>query len=240
MSAHVTVMFFNSGRAKTAATVRAAMRRLRNHAHAAGGPVVLALVEIDEADRTEPSDHALIRQLFKLTDGWRKTWMSTTNPILSLNLRPKRKLGNLVKACAGLVKLTPARSIKSSVYPMTEGPDLAVVHTHFPAGAYNGHRRAAQRTALRARYAQVQDKLDAVVAAHQRAGRHVVQTADRNGPYTPTRRREVMAIKHGPDSITVTPAAGWTVKAKGSTFPQPIETFHRGLMAKLTFTKAGG
>lgn len=230
----------NLGRTGHASTVHDAMTVIRRSI--GSKRAVLGLIEIDEGDKTRPSDHALIRTVFTPLRGWRKTWMGKREPILSHRIKPHRHLGESVGACVGLAGETPARSWQVSVYPTPDGL-VAVVNGHPPAGAHNGERTAVARRELLDRYSAVEVAERHLVAELLKipdiAG--VVTVADRNRrDYEPIHGpHEVIVAHHGPDYITAIPAVGHRVRhGRAVSVAQPVEKLHRLLGVPIWFPKA--
>lgn len=232
----IWVFLVNLGRTKRASTVARAMRLIRGHI--GKRRAVLALVEMDEGDKTIPSDHALLRVTFTLLHRWHRAWMSKREVLLSHRIRARHGLGKSVHACDGLPHESPSRSWQASVYPTTAGL-VAVVTGHPPAGAHNGRRPARVKAELLDRYAQTEAAEKQIVTDMLKVPGvvGVVIAADRNRrDYKPLHPHEVIVAHHGPDYISAVPAAGHDVHhGHPESMPQPVEALHRLIGAPVEF-----
>jgi len=232
----LTVGHANLGRARTVTPVRESMDTIRHLLEQHAGPVVLGLNEIDEGDKTRPTDHQLLRETF--THGWQRTQMSKREPILLHGIKvrqPWRRRS--YKAAPGVTHQSPSRSWQVDVVTPAKGcPPVAVLCGHYPAGARNGQRNPHVHDELEAAYVKMQAAEKRLIAAHLAAGRQVVILADRNWRgYRPGAGGHI-AAHHGPDFISVFPAAGWRLHvADESWHPLSIEKLHGLSVAGLRF-----
>lgn len=229
----------NLGRTKKAATVRASMLIIRKHIGTRRA--VLGLVEMDEGDKTKPTDHQLLGKVFTRLRRWRKTWMPKREPILSHKIRPRRTLGRSIHAANGVPHLSPSRTWQESVYPTADGL------VHVICGHYNIAK--VHKTANKERARELADGYERQQLAEQSLVTHalaqpgvagVVILADRNDrAYKHLHPREVTVAHHGLDYITAIPAKGHKVThSKADVVGLTIEPFHKMLGATISFPKA--
>lgn len=238
-SGPIVLGFANVGRGKPVTAVRATMLTIRRQLRRRGKAIVLGLNEIDEGDKTKPSDHKLLRHYFSRRRGWTRTHMTTREPIVLHGLKRLRRHSRSVRGCPGLERQTPGRTWQLTVVPLgKDEPDLAVICGHPPAGARNGDRAPETKKALEERYREMQDAEDELLDQQRKAGRHIITLADRNWRDYKAPGRARIVVNEGPDFITVEAAKGWQfdVVDEGHE-PLSIEALHDLLWAVVTFTK---
>lgn len=229
--------FANLGRAKHVEQVKSSMLTIRDTLDRFGA-AVLCLNEIDEGDKTKPDDHTLLRRYFRFRGGWRKAHMRRRDPILALDLALRQR--RWFRAAGGVPHQSPARQINEAVHRQPDGPDVAVITGHYPAGAYNGQRPERIRAALLAGYDRMLTIHRERIKHHHRAGRHVVWAMDCNWRAFPAlHRAEVQLAHHGPDYIRAIPAPGWTVsEGRGGEVHLDIEALHHLLWVEPEWKEA--
>lgn len=231
MTRVLPVGFVNLGRAEHVDQVRTSLELISDKV-AGWKSGVLLFNEIDEADRTSPSDHDLIEELFRLWDD--HAWESR-EPILTLDLKTKRSRSR--KAARGVARQSPARPLHEVVIDGGADPDTVVIGGHYPAGVHNGARSAKVLALLTVEYVRMQAIHRARIRHHRRAGRHVVWAMDVNWrQFLRLNRSEGTVSHHGPDFIRVIPARGWTAhRGRHGYVDLPIEKLHRFLWAVIEF-----
>lgn len=228
----------NFGRAKRVGQVVSSMRRVAEKLRLLGrrAGAVLFCNEIDEGDKTRPSDHNLLRDIFKT---WVRAHMGRKDPILTLGLKQRKR--RWFKAAPGVPHQSPSRQINESVIPAKKKgePATVLLGGHYPAGAYNGERPEAIRRMLVAGYDSMQALHAARIQEHHRAGNHVVWGMDcNNRHFDRLHRAEVQVAHHGPDYIRVVPAPGWVfVVDDHGEIPMDIEKLHPCLWVDGHFEK---
>lgn len=221
----VTAAHANLGRARNVRPVRESMTEIREALSSIPGPVILGLNEIDEGDKTHPTDHALLRQEFTEPRGWIRTRMSTREPILLHGIKPVRSYTH--HASPGVPHQSPARGWQEdSLRPEPKLALLNVLCGHPPAGARNGRRPEHVRAELEHAYTLMETEEQRLLEKRHAAGHNVLMLADRNWrAFKPTHGQIVS--HHGPDFITVFPAEGWRVVVEDKGWhPLSIEKLH--------------
>jgi hypothetical protein len=244
-SPKIRLAFANLGRAPSVVPVRQSINRIARHLDDAPDtePVatVLGLVEIDEGDKTDPTDHELLSWRLRKDEGWRRKWFRSGEPMFFKNTPSRRSLAERINVGLSVAHWLPFRHLNSIVIPTGDGqPDLVVINQHYPLADHQLlGRPQSLRVKMAAAYKRQKRLENKTVAKHHAAGRHVALLADRNvGNYWP-RDGEVVAAHKGVDWITVLPADGWTVRVlSNSVAPLRIEAFHPLLTTTVRFVKA--
>lgn len=248
----------NSGRSKRGVdAVRRTMADWRDKALEVAGnrPIMLFTEEMDEGDKTRPSDHSLLKQVFR---PFRRIHMSTRTPILLLGFKGRgAKISPVVgvhrsKKFRGVPRQSPHRSVVE-IRPRKEAgfrywtkerratPDIVGMGGHFPAGSRNGHRRPAVKVLLDALYDAMLVVWRGRIAYHHARGRHVVIGTDGNNRRMPRLHPNAVRIMaHPPDYLDVVPAKGYRVRVTGRWLTKNhFEGFHAGMVARIKFEKKG-
>jgi hypothetical protein len=229
----LTAGFANLGRANNADQVRTALQKiwdkLSNY-----DTRVLFLNEIDEGDETNPPDHELVLDKFNKYDRPQPPW-SGREPILTKGLTVQWSQSH--PGGAGVPNQSPARPLGEVVVSPADGPQIAFLGAHYPAGAHNGDRPPAVRDDLMREYNKLQDVHTERLRHHMDEGRHVVWGMDCNWTsFPPLHDREKTMRHYKPDYIRAVAASGWTLsKEAGGQIDLPIEDLHKLQWAVLKF-----
>lgn len=191
---------------------------------------VMLFNEADEADMAD--EHGLISSAFR---HWEDHAWSSREPILTKGLRSQ--WSNSFLAASGVPRQSPTRLLHEVILDGGDGPDIAALGGHYPAGAKNGKRPARVKAQLMVQYMRMFWKHRKRVRHHHEKGRHVVWAMDVNWRGFPRwfRGQETLA-KHGPDLMVVLPAPGWEVRVPSRGHVElPIEALHRLEWAYVAF-----
>lgn len=228
-----TAGFANLGRAQNADQVRTALQKiwdkLSNYDER-----FLFLNEIDEGDETNPPDHELVLDKFNKYDRPNPPW-SGREPILIKG--PPVNWSKSHPGGAGVPNQSPARPLGEVVVDPEEGPQIALLGAHYPAGAHNGDRPPDIREQLKREYGKLQSIHTERVAHHLNEGRHVIWGMDCNWTSFPKLHDREKTMRHyKPDYIRAAAAPGWSLSCEANgQINLPIEDLHKLQWAVLNF-----
>lgn len=226
----LSIGFVNVGRGGAGDTERA-IEIVADRMGDLPSPKALFVNEADEGN--DPDEHKLWAAAFGT---WSRRHFETREPFFSTGLNLLR--GQTLAGAKGVPNQSPTRRISEVIAFVGDGPDVAFIGGHYPAGAHNGRRPAAAFVLLMAGYTVMLARHRKRVRHHRRAGRHVVWAMDVNWREFPLLHAlERTVRRHGPDRIRVLPAKGWRADViRDGRVALPIEALHGLEWARVRFS----